>query len=111
MLKKGVVIVITALIIALGAVGCGRGGRQSRQRPTETKSSASRVYTADYGRFSIPKGWKKDAGHSTPGKPFFVPGDYKGNGIPKVIQRKTTGPHSAPCNAPKIGPRPAIFSN
>lgn len=103
MLKKGVVIVIIALIIALGAVGCGRGGRQSRQRPTETKPSASRVYTADYGRFSIPKGWKKDAGHSTPGKPFFVPGDYKGNGVPNNISVTCGRNHYAKRQAAEFG--------
>lgn len=84
MLKKGIV-VITALIIALGAAGCGRSGRQSRREPAKTKPSVGRVVTVDDGRFSIPKGWKKDKTHSTPGKPFFVPDDYKGNGVPDNI--------------------------
>ena len=31
--------------------------------------------------------------------------------VPKVIHRNTTGPHRAPCMAPKIGPSPAMFSS
>ncbi|OQA02581.1 MAG: hypothetical protein BWY69_01001 [Planctomycetes bacterium ADurb.Bin401] len=30
---------------------------------------------------------------------------------PKTIHRNTTGPHNAPASAPKIGPRPAMFSS
>ena len=31
--------------------------------------------------------------------------------VPKVIHRNTMGPHRAPCMAPKMGPRPAMFSS
>ncbi len=31
--------------------------------------------------------------------------------VPKVIHRKTMGPHRAPWSAPKMGPRPAMFSS
>ena len=30
---------------------------------------------------------------------------------PRVIHRKATGPYAAPNSAPKMGPRPAMFSN
>ncbi len=101
MLKKGTIIATIGLIMALSVTGCGKGARQSRQG--QTKSSASRVVTADYGRFSIPKGWKKDAEHSTEANPFFVPDDYNGDGVPNNISVEYGHNHYAKGQATEFG--------
>lgn len=88
MQKKGILITILALTLL---AGCGvtsdesSGSAESNSVESSSIETDGDLYTLDQGSFILIDIWDKYDPQSTDAKPFFVPEDYDGVGIPDNI--------------------------
>lgn len=87
-------LVLSLLTGCANKAGLDRSGNSSESGSESSASSTSSSketkaedgrFTFGHGSFELIDGWRKYDPHSTDAKPFFVPADYDGNGIPDNI--------------------------
>jgi hypothetical protein len=60
----------------------------SDEAPEQESATEEDRFVFTHGSFELAHGWYKYDDHSTEAKPFFVPKDYDGTGIPDIISVK-----------------------